>query len=217
MARKSHLTNGKVGVRISDDDGAYEMEAPYPSVSEDNSVIFREFLTLNGNGITSSMRVDGSVTNQDFYIQSVQDADIYITALSFYLGAELVIIDLVEFGNLPALTNGCQLLYQSSDVGTIIIADSIKSNFDLLNVCNVKPSFGSGAAAFEYSNATATVSEGYGPVLYFSEFGFGEDGVLLPAGTTDRLTFRIRDNLNVGLSSISKFDVIAQGFKRKIN
>lgn len=213
MARKSHLSDGRVDVKLVN--GIYEIEAPYPSLAEETGVIFREFLTLNGNGVTNSMRVNGSVTNQDFYIQSAQDADTYITALSFYLGAELVIVDLVEFGNLPALANGCQLLYQSSTVGEIIIASPIRSNFDLINVCNANPKFGTGATVFEFTNATANASEGYGPVLYFSEYGFSEDGILLPAGTTDRLTFRIRDNLNVGLSSISKFDVIAQGFKRK--
>lgn len=214
MSRQTYITNNKVNSKLVN--GIYEIEAPYPPISDDRVVIFREFLTLNGDGITNSMRVNGSITNQDFYIQAVPEYDIYITALSFYLGAELAVIDLIEFANLPALTNGCQLIYQSNQIGEVLLGDSIKSNFDLLKICNFKPSFGNAGAAFEVINATASTSEGYSPVLYFSDYGFNEDGILLLNGTNDKLTFKIRDNLNVGISSISKFDVIAQGFKRKI-
>ena len=214
MSRKTYITNGNIESKIVN--GIYEIEAPYPPISEDNITIFREFLTLNGDGVTNSMRVDGSITNRHFYIEANPEYDIYITALSFYLGSELTIIDLIEFGNLPALTNGCQLIFKSNQLGEVILGDPIKSNFDLLKICNFKPNFGNAGAAFELNNATATTSEGYSPVLYFSDYGFNEDGILLLNGTTDKLTFKIRDNLNVGLSSISKFDVIAQGFKRKI-
>lgn len=214
MSKESFITNGNSNSKLVN--GIYEIEAPYPTISEDKVVIFREFLTLNGDGINNSMRVNGSSINQHFFIQAIPDYDIYITALSFYLGSELTIVDLIEFGNLPVLTNGCQLLYQSNRIGEINLADSIKSNFDLLKICNFKPNFGNAGAAFEFNNATAIASEGYSPVLYFSDYGFNEDGILLLNGTNDKLTFKIRDNLNVGVSSISKFDVIAQGFKRKI-
>ena len=61
MARKAHLSDGQVSTKLVN--GVYEIEAPYPSLAEETAVIFREFLTLNGDGVTSSMRVDGSVTN----------------------------------------------------------------------------------------------------------------------------------------------------------
>lgn len=214
MSRNSYITNDNISVKLVT--GAYDIEAPYPPISEDNVVVFREFLTLNGDGINRSMRVNGSVTNQDFYISAVEGFDIYITTLCFYIAAELVVVDINEFGNLPALTNGCSLFYQTNQLGNIIINDSIKSNFDLLNVGNFKPSFGTGAGSFAVDAATALTSEGYMPILTFTDFGFGEDGILLLNNTTDKLVFRIRDNLNVGVSSISQFDVVAHGFKRKI-
>lgn len=214
MSRKSLVSyNGK---NVKEVGGVYEMEAPYPSLAEDTASPFREFLTLGGDGVTRSMRVDGSATPRDFYIQAQPGYDIYLTALCFYIGAELVIIDLVEFGNLPALTNGCAFFYESQEAGIITISDPIRSNFDMMKMSNFKPSFGSGAGAFELSNATATVSEGYMPTVFLSDYGFGEDGLLLASDTTDRLVFRIRDNLNVGLSSISQLDAVAHGFKRRI-
>jgi hypothetical protein len=214
MARKSTLSDGKNRTKVFS--GIYELEAPYPTVSEENAIIFREFLTLDGNGTTDSMKVNGSAIAQNFYVQAETDYDIYITAICFYISADLVIVDLVEFGNLPALTNGCSFFYESQDTGQIIISEPIKSNFDLLKMSNFKPSFGIGASAFQLDNATATVSEGYMPVVYFSDYGFGEDGLLLSSGTTDKIVFTIRDNLNVGASSISVFNAIAHGFKRKV-
>lgn len=214
MSRKSTISyNGK---NVKELGGIYEIEAPYPSLAEDTTSIFREFLTLNGDGINSSMRVDGSTTVRDFYIQAQPGYDIYLNAICFYISADLVVVDLVEFGNLPALTNGCAFFYQSQRTGIITISDPIRSNFDMMKMSNFKPSFGTGATAFEVTNATATVSEGYMPTVFLSDYGFGEDGLLLAGDTTDRLVFRIRDNLNVGLSSISNLNAIAHGFKRRI-
>jgi hypothetical protein len=213
MSKRSFFSNDNNSSKTQS--GVYEIEAPYPTTSDETSVIFREFLTLNGDGVTNSMRVNGSTNPQDFYIQAEPGYDIYISAVCFYISADLVIVDLVEFGNLPALTNGCSFFYDSNQTGRIVINEPIKSNFDLVKIANFKPNIGSGASSFELSNATANVSEGYMPVVYFSDYGFGEDGLLLSEGTLDKIVFRINDNLNVGLSSISVFNAIAHGFKRK--
>ena len=214
MSKRSFLSNDNNLVKSLS--GVYEIEAPYPTTSEENVIIFREFLTLDGDGVTNSMKVNGSTNPQNFYIQAEPGYDVYITAVCFYISADLVVVDLSEFGNLPALTNGCSFLYESQTTGTVIINSPIRSNFDLVKIANFKPNIGSGTSAFELSNATASVSEGYMTVVYFGDYGFGEDGLLLLNGTLDKIVFKINDNLNVGVSSISVFNAIAHGFKRKL-
>jgi hypothetical protein len=62
--------------------------APFPPNDErDIQRIYRNFLTLGGDGTTSSMLVDGSTTSQLFYIQAVPNLDIYITSISFLIAA----------------------------------------------------------------------------------------------------------------------------------
>lgn len=212
MARKSVIEFDDRASEVSG--GFYTIEALYPGISEEEEIVYRQFLTLNGDGINQSMRVDGSVTNQDFYIEAEVGYDIYIQTLSIYVGAEIVIAELLEFGNLPALTNGCLLFYSSQREGELFLSNEIKSNFDLMKLGNFNPPVGLGEA-FKVSNATSANSEGYLSVIRIQNYGF-EDGILLKANSFDKLVFRIRDNLNVGVGSIARFDVVAHGIKIRV-
>lgn len=193
--------------------GFYLNESPYPSESEEVETVYREFLTLNGDGVTTSMRVNGSVTVQDFIIEASQEEDIYIQSLSIFISADIVVAELLEFGNLPALTNGCLLFYSGQREGELFLSESIRSNFDLMKLGNFKPNFGLGEA-FKVSNASNSNSEGYLSVINLSDYGF-IDGILLKKASFDKLVFRVRDNLNVGVGSISVFNIVAHGRKIK--
>ena len=92
----------KVAVEISTGGNARELDSPYPPVIDQSPLrVFIQNLTLNGDGITSDMRVDGSVTPQDFYIESSGDFDTYITSIAFLISAENATItfclDLIAF------------------------------------------------------------------------------------------------------------------------
>jgi hypothetical protein len=161
------------------------------------------------------MKENGSTIPKDFYIQAQPEYDVYITALSFYVGAELSVVDLVEFANLPALTNGCALFYESRKTGLITISDPIKSNYDIMKMGLFRPGIGTGITAFEVQAAISNTSEGYLSTVYMSQIGFDKGGLLLSHGTNDRLVFRIRDNLVVGTTSLQQLDGIAHGYKIK--
>lgn len=187
--------------------------APFPPDDDrDTQIIFREFLTLNNDGTTSDMRVDGSTTPQLFYIQAEPDSDIYITSLSFLLADTDNAPILEEFGALPALTNGARLYYEDSN-GEIDIADSLKSNFEIVRLCQGTPSFGTGTDAFFAEDVTSGAGNQFAiiPILNFqSVFGF-QYGLRLRSGTTNKLVLSVRDNLTGGLDN---FNIIAYGFKR---
>jgi len=171
--------------------------------------IYRQYLTDNGTSTGSNdMLVTGTATApQLFWTKADPDYDIFINSLSFVISDASATLN--KFGNITALTNGCELVIQSSD-GEIVIADSLKTNFEFVRLCQGNPAFGDGTAAFRAGNVSGS-SEGYIPVLDFrAVFGL-QWGLRLRAGTEDKLLLRIKDDV----STIDEFNCIAYGFTRK--
>jgi hypothetical protein len=203
-----HITDAdgtKEGVFVKDNALVVSQFGCPPMISQKNKV-FRQYFTDDGTASgTSSMLVDGSSTNVDYYIPAHADNDRYITAVSFLIsdaGAELD-----EFGGITALTNGC--VFEYSRVGeTVTIHDALKSNWDFIRLCLGAPAFGDAATAFQARNVVGA-SEAYIPVFNFLSL-MPPYGLKLDAGTRQRLTLRIRDNC----STIDGFDAIGYGFER---
>jgi hypothetical protein len=169
---------------------------------------FAQYLTDDGTTTGSEdMIVDGSTTVQDFYIGASPDGDRYVQTLAFTISDASASLN--QWGNLSALTNGCQLIYQDSTSGDVIIADSLKTNFDFVQLCNFEPSFGTGSAAFLASNVSGA-SEAFVPILDISDVFGLTYGIRLPKGSDKKLILRIQDNA----TGIDRFDVKAFGFDR---
>ena len=152
------------------------------------------------------MLVDGSVTPVDFFVEAPQDADLYVTRLSF------IVVDqnasLNTFGNIPALTVGCRLFY-TDELGEVVIAEALQTNFDIVRLGSGLPSFGDGTTAF-IANNVDFISEGIIPILDFKDtFGF-RWGLELRNGSTQKLILQIRDDI----TGIDAMDVICYGFLR---
>lgn len=210
-------------IKIGDGDGGGQIakvvnggalltqNVPFPPLGEvEQMKIFNEYLTLNGDGTTFDMRVDGSVTDQVFSVNAENDNDIYISSLSFIIAGPGAALN--EFANVGALTSGCTLTYQDETGSEIIISDSLKSNWDFVRLCNGTPSFGDGTNAFRASNVVGT-SEAFIPVLDLKDtFGF-QWGVKLRANTLQKFKLTVRDDLTDG-TNITAFNCIAKGFRR---
>jgi hypothetical protein len=170
--------------------------------------VLKPFTSFFENSLGSTdMRVDGSTNNVDFFIQASTEGDRYIQTLAFTIsdaGAQLN-----EFGNLSALTNGCELIYQDDQVGNVILADNLKTNFDFVQLCNFEPTFGTGTAAFLASNVSGT-SEAYIPILDLTDVFGLPYGLILPQGSNKKIILRIKDNV----TGIDRFDINAFGFDR---
>lgn len=212
MAVKANIEDGSGNgnlAKVSNEGFLFTQEAPFPPSGEETKItVYREFLTLNNDGTTTDMRVDGSTTSQYFWVNAEPNFDIYITTLSFLIsdaGAELD-----EFGNLAALTNGCRLFYEDNN-GEINIGTDLVSNFEFIRLCQGNPAFGNAADAFRARNIVGA-SEGYIPVFDFRNFGF-RWGLKLKAGTNNRLVMEINDNV----SSIDGFNATAYGFRRVLD
>jgi hypothetical protein len=184
------------------------VERPFPPFGVQQNVRpFRQFLTTDGTpGGSSDMLVDGSVTPVDFFVEARQDADLYVTRVSFIVVDQNMSLN--NFGNIAALTNGLRLFY-TDELGEVDIAEALQTNFDIIRLCSGLPSFGDGTTAF-IANNVDFISEGIIPVLDLKDtFGF-RWGLEFRNGSLQRLVLRVRDDI----TGIDAMDVIIYGFLR---
>ena len=237
MSRNSNIIDGEgTGTYLKVNEGGYVLTQSSglpPKDDRDIQIVYRNFLTLNGDGTTTSMLVDGSTTPQLFYIEASPNNDIYITSLSIVIqGLGINLGD--DFGGssglatplFTSLPNGCRLYYEDKN-GEVTIGNNLDTNFELVRLCQGNPSFGNDANAFKVPELAPgsggkgkTTSDGYIPVLDFPEvFGFNY-GLRLQRGTTNRLIFEINDDIRIttdggGLPDDAGFNIIVYGFERK--
>jgi len=189
--------------KISDQHALLVSDVGCPPLEPQKNRVFREY--LKNSASSEDMKVNGSTTAVEFYVAADSDDDRYITTLSFVIAD--VNATLNKFGNVTALTNGCQLYYETL-AQTVYIHDALKSNFDFVRLCLGTPAFGDAAEAFRGKNIVGS-SEGYIPVLDLRRF-VPPFGIKLDRGTTQRLVLKVRDDC----TGVDGFDCIAYGFDR---
>jgi hypothetical protein len=147
---------------------------PHPPAEPLTALPFRQYITDNGLSTGSkSMLVDGSTVEKEFWISASEDHDIYINSISFVIADAGATLN--NFGSITALTNGCELVWRTVDLGSEILHESLKSNFDFVRLCNGYPAFGTAADSFRAKNVIGT-SEGFLPSL---DFCLGVSGYVL--------------------------------------
>lgn len=218
MPKTSKLFYNTKSVKVEGTGKLYEVDTTYPPMSKQKQIIFSERFSLNGSGVTFSMKVNGSVTPQKFIINADENYDTIISSISFFINASLTTAELGEFGGTTPLTNGCRLILETSSDGEIIIANEIKTNYDLLRMCqgNPAPGFGASGVEFKVGNVTSNSDDGFLFILRFQDYGYDKDyvgGIKLQRGSTDKLIFEINDNLNLAPSSIDTFNASVYGYK----
>lgn len=220
MARKGRIGFDDVQSQVKDE-RLGEIEISYPLNSPAFTSVYREFLTLNNDGSTTDMKVDGLSSPKEFFIESENNFDIYIASLCFFISAENVIANLNEFGAAPALANGCELIYRTEDAESNAFGASITINNDLLRLSQYQPSFGNLSGTvdrpFLISKVYSNADNGYMPIIRFANFGYEPEyrgGIRLQASKKDRLSFVINDDLSaLTISQLFKLDCIAYGFR----
>lgn len=222
MANKTTINddNRQAGI----EDGGYLRVSPAPFPPDDDrdvQLIYREFLTLNGDGTTAAMLVDGSTTSQLFYIQGEPNNDIYITSLSIIIAGAGIALGNDFAGSGSPLTDGCRLYYEDNN-GEVNIGTDLQTNFDFIRLCQGVPAFADptlgpfiASSIAGASGKGSTPADGILPVLNFRDvFGF-QYGLKIARNTNNRLVLEVNDNLTTGLGANAAFNIIAYGFKRK--
>lgn len=221
MSRNSNIIDGEgTGSYLKVNEGGYVLTQSSglpPKDDRDIQIVYRKFLTLNGDGTTTSMLVDGSTTPQLFYVEANPNNDIYITSLSIVVQATGISLGDDFAGDTTGLSNGCRLYYEDKN-GEINIGTNLTTNFDLIRLCQGNPGFGDNANAFKIPNLAGKggkTADGYIPVLDFPEiFGFNY-GLRLQRGTTNKLVFEINDNISGTAGLNAELNIIVYGFERK--
>lgn len=174
-----------------------------------NTIPFSQYLTTTGLSTGSSVMAITTGTLAapvKFYIKAHNSRDTLITALKFFIAGAAAALN--EFGTGTALVNGCRLYYTDSDLGDVDINPIIYTNYDLIRLANGEPAFGTGADSYRVLNAIGT-DESFHPIVDFQKkMPFGK-GIMLKAGSKQKLILEIRDNTLTSRASI--FNCIAEG------
>lgn len=184
---------------------------PHPPKNEEVTTLpFRQYFTNDGTSTgDNDMTVNGSSTNVDFYIKAVPDYDIYINSISGLIG-DGGSPNLNSYGALSALTNGIEWKYFSKKEGDYILHDGIKTNLEFIRLGMKTAGVGTGIDAFLADVSGGGSEKSYIPTIDISETFGMPWGVRLQKGTTDKLIFRVRDNL----SNLTTHNIIAYGIRQ---
>ena len=172
----------------------------HPPLEDDITALpFRQYFTDNGLSTGSNdMCVDGSTVNVPFYIRSQQDKVTFIKSISVEIADAGAKFNL--FGALTALTNGVEFSFDYVG-GSEIIHDGIQDNLEWYRLANRVPTIidlsGGGADAVVVFIDLA--------VLFGNPFG-----VRLRKGSSDKLTFTVKDKLSTGITT---FNIIGYGIQ----
>jgi hypothetical protein len=158
---------------------------------------------------STDMVVDGSTTNVDFIVQAVGEYDIYVQSVSALIG-DGGSPALNKFGALPELANGIEMCYVTQSTGEFVIHDGIKTNLEWIRMtAQTTPANGNSTDSFLLDVSGGGTEKSYIPTLDFTDtFGL-PFGLKLRKGTTDFLTFKVRDDL----SALSTFNIIGYGLQ----
>lgn len=176
---------------------------PHPPKEEQDSLIpFSGYMTLNNDGTTTDMRVDGSTTEQVFSIKADRNGskrDRYISSISFIIADAGATLN--SFGNIGALSVGCDLVWKRDGFDPVFIGHNLISNFTFVRMAEFYPSFGDSTTAFRASNVSGS-SEAFVPVVRVGDIFGLQWGMRLRHGTNDRIELIIKDNV----TGVDQFD-----------
>ena len=182
--------------------GLFGITGSVQVTAKDLDDLFIKNATLDGDGTTVSMRVDGSVTPKDFLIPAEASTDIFIEELRFYGNGNGIKLRNFLSKN-SALSTGIEITIKSDDTTTTL--PILKSTEDFKN----KFAFGQGAGGF----ALDVEAGGDG---FLAVYSFNNPFIMRVQGTftpqDDFIRIRIQDDLSSGLNS---FQFIAKGFEKE--
>lgn len=178
------------------------------------TIPFVQPLTIQGDGVTTNLKVDGSTNNIRAFIESESDGDVYVTQINAVIlgtigGGNALLSDFAAVTG--GLTNGCVLFAEIE--GNIIEYTEVdlKTNFQWVSLGSLTASLGEDAAAFRVQNVIpGNNSFGYIPRLDMKELA-PPFGIRLKSRGSDQLGIIIRDDLTV--ATVSAFQLTAIGFK----
>jgi hypothetical protein len=183
---------------------------PHPPQGEQLiSQPFRQYFTDDGTSSGSNdWSVNGGTTPVEFYVAAVKDFDIYIKAISVVIG-DGGSPNLNSYGALAALTNGVEWCLVTQDKGDYVLHDGIKTNLEFVRLGVDTGAIGDGTTAYLADVSGGGSEKSYIPTIDLAEtFGLAY-GIRLRKGSTDKMIFKINDDL----TNLTTHNAIAYGIR----
>ena len=159
------------------------------------SLPFRQYFTDDGTSSGSNdWAVNGSVNSVDFFIKAVPTHEIYIKSISIVIG-DGGSPALNKYGALSALTNGVEWSLFDQANGNYILHDGIKTNIEFIRIGVDTAAIGTGTDAFLADVSGGGTEKSYLPTIDISETFGMPYGIRLRKGSTDKIIFKVRDDL----------------------
>jgi len=193
-------------VKVGDEGELSVVVHPHPPKDEEVSTVpFRSYFLNNGS---NDMIVNGATNFVDFSIDASPDYDIYLKSISVEI-ADGGTPTLNKFGALTALNNGVAFYYFNQNQGLYELHEGIKTNLEFIRIAVDTGAIGTGSDAYLADVSGGGTSKSYLPLLDIEETYGMPFGLRLVKGTTDKLIFRIQDNL----AGLDRFTAVAYGFR----
>lgn len=179
---------------------------PHPPTSPTvEPVPFRMYFEASGS---NDMAINGATTSVNFSINAETEFDVYIKSISVEI-ADGGSPALNKFGALSELSNGVGWYYFNQEIGEYELHEGIKTNLEFIRIGVDTAGTGTGADAFLADVSGGGTSKSYLPMIDMAETYGLPFGLRLKKGTTDKIFFRINDNL----TGLDKFNAIAYGLR----
>lgn len=207
MVLKVHIGGEGVDSALIKDEALLVSVLPYPPAGVAGKTLpFTGALTVNGDGITIDLNVDGSTIPIDAFIGPPVTGDLYLTTANVLI-ADNGAVALNKFGSQSSLTNGISFFIETENKRTSI-GLSLKSNFDFIRVGTLTQGTGGKTDAYQLANTDSANNDGYNPVLDFRSVS--PTGIRLRKDTLDKIGIEISDDL----TGVATFNVLINGYIR---
>lgn len=195
------------------DGGLSVSQVPAPSSNADILTLpYVSFLTVNGDGVTDNLIVDGSVNPVDAYVEAEAGSDIYVNTISVVItdSAGAGGIYLNEFGALPPLTNGIVPYFFNKGEKLAFAERPLFTNFDFVRIGTLTPALGSDQLAFRVQAERNSDDYAYiatWDMTRLSPYGLG---LRMSANTNQQIGITIQDDI----TALTGFEILATGYRR---
>lgn len=204
---KIYGEDGTSPLKINVEGEASVVVHPHPPKDDDIFPLpFRAYFKNSSDSL--DMNIDGSVTNVDFFVEGNPEYDTYIKYISVEI-SDTGTLALNKFGAENELSNGVEWVWFTQVEGEYQLHEGIKTNKEFIRIGTDTGAIGTGTDAYLADVSGGGTQKSYLPSIDISESYGLPWGLRLKKGSTDKIIFRVKDDL----TGLSNFNIVCYGIR----